>query len=245
MHHHLKWILISFFAFSSITFAQSNIPANDKAVKPALHFRAFKTLGVWSYIGELAWQPTSHGNFEKLKFDIRRKLPNHFSAGVYLANTWGEHHGQDWLKDPADNVWKWRDVESKTEFNVGALIQKKWSLSPDITLEGRVTYEYHLTNDMGILKVRPGISYQLSPTWLSYFRYEAYFPIGFSTATLYKQGYYLGAMYNGIQNWLIGPFVHHLRHEWNNTAKFKTTTGTSYRMHEDLLSIGMGFNVYF
>tara|TARA_R110000868_G_scaffold154736_2_gene380978 strand:- start:36631 stop:37368 length:738 start_codon:yes stop_codon:yes gene_type:complete len=245
MHHHLKWILISLLGFSSATFAQTNVPTNHKSVKPALHLRAFKSVGDWTYIGDIAWEPDSDGNFEKAMISLRRKFPNHYSAGVYLANTWGEHHGQDWLKDPQDNQWKWRDVESKTEFNVGALVQKKWSLSPKITLEGRVTYEYHLTNDMGILKVRPGVSYQMSSNWMSYFRYEAYFPLNFSTATLYKQGYYLGAMYSGISNWLMGPFVRHLRHEWNNTPMFKTATGTTYRMHEDLLSLGLSFNVYF
>lgn len=244
MRLHLKWILISLLAISTAN-AQSNVPKTSTAVRPSTQLRVFKNISDWSYVASFIWQPDDEGNFEKLKLSVRRRLPYNMLVGVFLRHTWGERHPQDWIKDATDNEWKWRNVEDKKEFNTGALLQKKWSLSNDLVFETRVIYDYHLGNDMSILRVRPGLSWQFAEAWIAYLKYEAYMGLNFSSATFYKQGTYLGFLYSGYQGWLVGPFARFERHEWETSPQFKQLVGSKFRTHENLLSLGMSANFYF
>lgn len=223
MHLRLILILIS---FAGSVFAQSNVPKANTSVKPAFEGRIFKRLNSWDHVAEINWHQEAHDNtFKSLTLSSRYRFQNAFMLGVYGRHTWGERHNHTWMKDMSDGRWKWTDVNSDKEFNLGFMAQKKWQLSQKLFAELRVSVERHFQNDMNISIFRPGLVWQLNNEWMSYLRYAHYHSLENIEPSIYRQAVYVGGLYSGYSPLLIGPFVQYLRQNWWSSPHFKNMTG--------------------
>lgn len=237
MPHHLILILISLLSFES--WAQSNVPASDSSVKPAIEARVFKRDQDIDYVAEALWREKNHGSLKSLGLSVRKRLPWHYMFGFYLKHTWGERYNDSWSKDVSNNQWRWEDVDGVGESKLGLLAQKRWGITSKLAAGLRLSLENRFKEQKMFAAIRPGISYKLSSHWMSYLRYEAYMLLVSSPATFYKQGIYLGALNSSFQNFMIGPFVRLERHEWWTSKDFKRITGGEYRSHDKLVNIGL------
>lgn len=244
MHHHLKWILINTALFISfINQAQANMtPSVTTEVKPAIDAHLFHKQGDWSHVFKYRWAPDIEENFQKLSLSSRFALGNLYKIGLYGAGTFGERRFMDWQK--INGRFQWRDLEGETDFNLGALVQKKWPLSQTLGSEVRVMFERHFNDDFDFLRIRPGLTWMATPLWTTYLRYEAYHLLSNETSTLYRWGAYLGGLYRGYSKMMFGPFVRYHRQEWWTSPSFKNEMNSKYRSHEHHYSLGFSF-IYF
>lgn len=239
MRLHLILILIS--SFLGALFAQDNVPKAQTSFRPSLEARVFKRQELWDYVADYRYRPDAEGTYNGVTLSVRRRLPHHITLGVYGRYTIGERHGHTWIKDPADNKWKWRDSDSDTEFNLGGFVQGKRQMTDKLFFELRTGVERHFDVKVNFWLLRPGIIWQMNADWMSYFRYEFYRMISKSVSSPYKQGLYVGALYSAYSPFIFGPFVRYERQEWSSTKQFTAVTGRQYRIHHQLYSLGGTF----
>lgn len=237
MHLRLILILIS---LAGSAFAQSNVPKANTSLRPAFEGRIFKRLHSWDHVLEFDWRQEAHDNtFKHLTLSSRYRLKNAFMLGVYGRHTWGERHNHTWMKDMSDGRWKWMDIGSNKEFNLGLMAQKKWQLSQTFFAELRVSLERHFQNNMSVAIFRPGLIWQMNHQWMTYLRYAYYEKIASIPPSIYRHAIYLGGIYSGYSPLLIGPFLRYQKQSWWTSPNFNSVTGGQYRSHDELYSIGV------
>lgn len=245
MHRRLKWTSISllFFLFFLTSLVEAkNTPSRTSEVHPSAEANLFYRSGDWEHVLKYRWAPDAQESFKKMSFSTRREFKNLYKIGLYVARTAGERHFLDWQK--INGQFQWRDLDGEGENNLGAFIQKKWPHTDHLGFELRISYEKHFNHSMKFLRIRPGVTWLTSSMWTTYLKYEAYKLIDSDISTLYRTGLYLGGLYRGFSQILIGPFLKYQRQEWWTSPDFKKEFGDEYRSHEHNYSLGVSFMYY-
>lgn len=242
MHHLLNLILISFlslvFALFPLQGEAANTPPNEREIHPSIEARVFKRSLNWDHLLEARWRPDQEGRFQSLGASTRRHLGNNYTVGIYAVHTWGERHFMDWAH--TNGEFTWMDMDGHGEWNFGALAQKRWLLTELLSFDLRISFERHFNHKMDFIRIRPGVTWMAHPSWSIYFRYEAYHVLSPDTpTTFYRQGLYLGSLYADLMPLLLGPFIRYERQEWWTSPDFLEREQRSYRVHEELISVGL------
>jgi len=231
-------ILLSFF---NEVEAQKT-PSVETEVDPAIDAHLFYKKNKWEHVLKYRWAPIGQENFQEFTFSSRFSFENNYKVGLYATRAFEEKHFSDWQK--INGKFQWRDLDGERETHLGGFVQKKWILSDNLGSELRVHLERRITRENNFLRIRPGITWTATPLWTTYLRYEAYSLLGNDVASLYRWGVYLGALYRGFSNIVMGPFARYNRQEWWTSPAFKKEANYTYRSHEHRYSMGVSL-IYF
>ncbi len=189
---------------------------------------------------ELRYRALTLGSYYRLHPNVK--------AGAFVRVQQGARHDDDWI-EPSPGVWQWDDTRDRTEVVAIADVTPRVQLaflpgeSWVLALKGR--YELNIWNSQQTIIARPQLTYfwivDRNPVLNASLAWEAWFPLNFSTVSIYEQWLYLDLLYHLTPTIKLEGSLARRTVTWTDSEDFKAfAPSESYEKDYRAWVIGVG-----
>ena len=218
-------------------------PMKEKKTSPSGVIRLFYPLThnvktVSSYL----YEKQNERDLHEFSFKIKENLENNIAYGLTTFLRLGERNENDWR--PLSGQWRWADEDS-AEVTSAIFLSKRFIFKNKYRLDIMGEGIRNWSENFFTISPEIKFSYFISSHNI-FLKYKPYFPLNFSREDIYKESLYLGFLYNASSRYKPSIFLKHTKLTWSESESFSARfPNTKYAFKSEILSIGLGLNIYF